>query len=303
MTSPPNPPSDPGVDPSGAWSPQPTGGFAPGAVPAETPTNLPAGQPPVWTPPPVPGRGGSEPDAWEPPPAPERERSPLGQLTVGVALLTAGVVWLLTVTGVLAADAGHVLAASLLVIGLGLLVGSVLGRARWLIVVGLILLPMVLASAAFRSIDLVDIPFGGGFGERIHAPQQVDELPARIELAAGSVEIDLTGIRDAQGVVPLEVRVGAGEIAVLVPEGAGLEVTAGVQVGVMDLLGSTSEGFPGVLELGTDLGAPQPAEPGAPTYVLDLRIGAGDLWVSRGPAAPEPDLDADAADLLLDLAA
>lgn len=333
MSSPPTPTSDPGTGALGAWSPQPTGDPVPGAVPSGLsadpaagqapvpPTAQPPAQPPVWTPPPVPGRGPSEPEPWEPPPAPERERSPLGQLTVGLALLTAGVVWLLTITGVLAADLGHVLAASLLVIGLGLLVGSVLGRARWLIVVGLILLPMVLASTAIRSFDLVDVPVRGGFGEQVYAPAQVEELPTRIELTAGTVEVDLTRLVDARGEVPLEIRVGAGEIDVLVPEGAGLEVTAGVQVGVMDLLGNTTEGFPGVRELGTDLGAPQPADPGAPTFVLDLRVGAGDLSVSRGPAAPDVDqdaapdagldadpdagLDADvqAAALLLDLAA
>jgi hypothetical protein len=89
---------------------------------------------------------------WSPPPAPVRERSLLGRITVGTALLVVGVLWLLRTAGVLPLDAVQLVAAGLLVVGVGLLVGAFAGRARWLILVGIVLAPLVLVGALLRPV-------------------------------------------------------------------------------------------------------------------------------------------------------
>ncbi len=70
----------------------------------------------------------------------------LGRLTVAVALVAIGVVALLDVTGILAPTALHYLGIGLGVIALGLLIGSVRGRAKWLVIPGLLIIPLPVRS-------------------------------------------------------------------------------------------------------------------------------------------------------------
>jgi len=329
--------TDPDGTASGAaaWSPTPTGdpvapasGDAPPPAATDAPTTggpppaaPAAGSPsaaPVWTPPPVPGSSGGGDGGGVPPtdqgpgwtpspaPAPARERSLLGRLTIGLALLVAGILWMLELAEVVDVDVTQVLAASLLVIGVGLLVGSVIGRARWLIVIGLILLPLVLVGSVVRAnLDGFDLAFGGGVGDRLVAPQTADDVPERVELGVGSLRIDLTEVGDTSDTIPMDVRLGVGEVEVIVPEGAGLELVANVQLGDIDALGAGAEGFIGERRLGEDLGAAPEAEPGQPTFDLDVQIGIGELTVRQAPsrAAPGEAADATADALDLDLAA
>ncbi|HSJ70363.1 MAG TPA: PspC domain-containing protein, partial [Acidimicrobiia bacterium] len=104
--------------------------------------------PPVLPPaPPAYGEPDSGPtEPWEPPPP--RERSMLGRLTLAVGLIVVATMALLDVAFTrVDMDPVHYLAAAVAVIGLGLLVGAFIGKALWLIIVGVLLLPALWIAA------------------------------------------------------------------------------------------------------------------------------------------------------------
>jgi phage shock protein PspC (stress-responsive transcriptional regulator) len=249
--------------------------------------------PPVWTPPPVGGTpppGGAGPDAaWTPPPAPRRESSLLGRLTVGLALVVVGLLWLFDATLGAGIGAGRILAAALLVLGLGLLVGSVVGRARWLILPAALLLPLVLAfglASPWRWVDLADVDVRTeGVGDRAEQPMTVEELRPGYQLGAGTLELDLTALDVAEletaGTTSVAVQVGAGEIHVVVPDDVAIAVAARTGAGEVTILGRTASGL-GVQRTVTEGFDPDDAEP---LLELDLQVGFGEITVTSMPVA------------------
>src|SRR5207244_625153 len=77
-------------------------------------------------------------------------------------------------------------ALALTVLALGLLVGTLWGRARWLVLLAVPLVPLILLSS------LVTVPFAGGFGERFAQPQHLTGSSVTYRRVAGVVHIDLT---------------------------------------------------------------------------------------------------------------
>jgi hypothetical protein len=212
------------------------------------------------------------PHAPPPPPSPPRPRSRLGALTVSLALVVVGALLLSASLGVDGITATRVLAAAVLVLGLGLLVGARWGRARWLIALAV---PLALVMGATASADR---EFGSASGDRLW----VVDGSAQHRLGAGSATLDLrelafTERRD----ITVEARVGAGELLVLVPEDLRAAVEASVGFGELVLPsdgGREIETGAG-LQRATALG---PA--GARNVTLDLRVGLGELEVRVVPA-------------------
>jgi hypothetical protein len=167
------------------------------------------------------------------------------------------------------------LAIVLAVLGLGLLVGSVAGRARWLALLVALLLPVTFAAAAVEDLG---IEVTDGVGSRSVALTTADELTEPYRMGAGELEIDLTGVDEPRG-ERLTASVGAGELVVLVPEGAGLLGNLRAEVGEIVVFGASSAGF------SLDRDVELPAEPGMPTYLMDVRVGAGSIQVRTVPAA------------------
>jgi phage shock protein PspC (stress-responsive transcriptional regulator) len=253
--------------------PPPVPGVAP--VPgAATETLVPGSTPaPGWpsaqgSPLPPPG---SPPATWTlPPPArPRRERSSLGWLTLGAVLIACGVAAILRTSGVTALDSGRIAAIALLVVGLGLLVGAWVGRARWLIVLGILLVPVVLVSS------LIDVPVRGGFGDRYARPAAVESVRPVYRLIGGRMVLDLRDVPFGSTPVPLEATVVAGRLVVVVPPQVPLEVHARVGGGEVDLFGARSDGFRVDVERSfrssTDFG----------TLRLDLAVSFGQIVVER----------------------
>ncbi|MEN8114427.1 MAG: PspC domain-containing protein, partial [Actinomycetota bacterium] len=71
------------------------------------------------------------------PPRPPRPRSILGRLTMAAVLIGVGALALLDTANMLYPDPVHYFALVVAIIGGGLVVGALFGRARWLIAVGL----------------------------------------------------------------------------------------------------------------------------------------------------------------------
>jgi phage shock protein PspC (stress-responsive transcriptional regulator)/predicted membrane protein len=231
--------------------------------------------PPAWDP------LGAAPFAWdlpepaqdEPPPRRSRRRSAVTPLTIGLALVTAGV-------GAFAAmydsylDGPRVLAMVLAVLGGGLVVGSFVRGGRGLI-------PIVIPLAVITWAIAVSPPHGwDGFGDQKYTPTAVADVRQSYELGAGKIELDLTGLplTDGDAVPPVRVRVGAGDVMVIVPENADVKATCSAGFGTVKCLDQTSDG-PDIELPVTDNGHDGP---GGGALELNLSAGTGNVELKRG---------------------
>lgn len=258
----------------------------PVAVDGVTPTVEPGGAPtpPSWDP------LGAAPFAWdlpEPaaPPEPPKPRSKVVPVTLGAAIVAAGIVALLGLLGLVPLGATAVLGTALAVIGAGLVVGAFLHRGRGLIIAA-VPLALVLVAAANGAGNGPwndgDVRFDGDgapgsaqtLGDASWAPAPGMVAPA-YETAFGDVELDLRALAatpPGSPPVQTEVSSGAGDVTVLVPWGA--DVTATCESG-----GGTAECLGRVGGPVTDLG---PDGPGGPRIQLQAVSGGGDVEVRRG---------------------
>ena len=107
-----------------------------------------------------------------------KETSYLGRITIGVVLVSLGVLAILdNIPGLpIEPQPRHYMALATVVVGLGLIVGGFVGRARWLILIGALLVPTLLFSPVFEydwnSDDLRSNRVPGQFrraGRQLHA--------------------------------------------------------------------------------------------------------------------------------------
>ncbi len=237
---------------------------------------------PTWTPPPPPGSpppgtgDGGNSGSWEPPPV-ARDRSVLGRVTLGVALLTLGVLAVLDAAEVLDLTVHDAFAVALLVVGLGLVVGTWLGRARWLILPALLLLlPGLVLSTAIHELD---VPLGAGIGERSAGATGPADVDPVYELGIGELTLDLGELDLSRGDVSTSVRLGVGQATVVVPDDATVDLTWEMTGGRVELFGQHrvgrsvqgSEVFPG--------------DEGAGTLTLEVRAAFGQIEVLRASDA------------------
>lgn len=273
----PSPGETPMSDPSApsAWSPD-----------AGTSPMTGAGGPP----PPVPptAQHGGQPE-WTPPPTPPRERSLLTRLTLGIALVTVGVLWSLQVAEVgLQLGPGRIAAAALLVIGIGLLVGSAVGRGRWLILVGALLVPVVIIGELLRPVGFEQWPrFDGtsSVGEVRETPLTLDELDERYELAAGSLRLDLSELSIDEA-TRVEIQVGMGEVRVVLPADVTVDVQGQAAAGEVRLDEVRASGLRPQRSITRVYGD------GSATLTLDIQIGFGEIRVQPAAAPGAFDLGA-----------
>jgi phage shock protein PspC (stress-responsive transcriptional regulator) len=195
---------------------------------------------------------------------PRRERSILGRLTVGTVFIVLGTMLVLDTSDVIRPSFNHYVAVAVAVIGLGLVVGSVVGRSRGLIVLGILLLPLLLAST------VVTAAFDGGWGDPVYRPVTLDEIDARYNLSGGDLELDLRRVDLSGSEVSIEADVGFGRLLVLIPDGAGYDITAHVGFGDIDFEGSHEGGIDVDQRFIRD---------GVGTFELDLDVGFGQIEI------------------------
>lgn len=222
---------------------------------------IPAPPPPPIAPPPTP------PDL---PPARTVETSILGRLTFGVMLLGLGVLAILDNISKLpiSAQPRHYLALAVTILGVGLLVGSIAGRARWLIIVGAILVPTLLFSPIFEY-DWSD----EAFDVRV-APTAFTDLDGGYSADIGQIRIDLTSLDWEGEVVELAADLDIGQLTIIVPKDVGLFGSADVNIGAVRSERRTSAG----------LGNPalEFSDPGAAGELhLDAHVDIGDIDIDR----------------------
>ncbi len=168
------------------------------------------------------------------------ERSRLGLLTLAVALLVTGPAALLNNLGFTNLAGAQLGALALLAVGAGLLIGAWWGRARWLIAVGLLLLPFV---AFFSIIDLGGLSWQGDVGRIYSSPENQADIDDGFELLAGDATIDLDGFEFEPGTTAeIDVALTFGQVTVLVPEDVYVETNVALGAGEVVLFGSERAG-------------------------------------------------------------
>ncbi|HEY0636062.1 MAG TPA: PspC domain-containing protein [Pseudonocardiaceae bacterium] len=234
--------------------------------------------PPAWDP------LGVAPFAWDlpeptpvepppPPPAERRHRSAVTAVTLALALMAGGIASMVAMTSD-TVGAREVLALTLAVVGLGLVAGSFVRGGRGLIGVAIPLGLLTYASAVLpvQSIGL------HGTGDRAWSARTVAEVQDVYRLGAGNASLDLRdlALTDSDRVVTA-VELTAGEVNVLLPADADVEVRCEGGVGEVDCLGSVSNGIHPIVER-TDEGADGE---GGGTIVLTVSVGTGRVEVNR----------------------
>jgi phage shock protein PspC (stress-responsive transcriptional regulator) len=244
---------------SSGWSPLPP--WPQGSPPAAT----------AQTPP-------DSPAAHWPWPSP-RPSSYLGRLVTGVALLAVGVVLVLDRARLVHLTVSSAISVALVVVGIGLMVGTVFGRARWLALPAVVLTVLAVEFGTFEAMGLHPT---GPVGYRYAAARTVADVQPAYGGGSGTVELDLAdvGLGTAARSVSLDTTVG--EVNVWVPVNAALVVDAETAAGWIDLPSSQ-------VPFGIDRRAIVTETGTRGELRLRLRTGAGPIRVIRGhPIWPLP---------------
>jgi phage shock protein PspC (stress-responsive transcriptional regulator) len=208
-----------------------------------------------------------------PPPAPPRERSVLGRITLSVALIVVGVLVAVNIETGHDVPAEGVLAAALGVVGLGLVVGAFIGRARGLVVWG-VLLTIAVTIASFAH-----VPYKGGVGDRSWTPRTLEQVHANYRLAIGDATLDLSRV-DFTGVARqrVQVRQGVGDLTITVPSNVVVRIKSHVHGGDLIVPGERTIHGSGLRRTTT---LPTGSAAGSAVLVVDAELGVGTLEVDR----------------------
>lgn len=223
------------------------------------------------------GDGGSTADRWSSWTAqrqqrPRPPRSVLGLLTIGAAAVVGATVWLSN-HGV-SNRSTLAFGWATLVLGAGLVIGAFVGRARWLMIPAIATTAAaVIASAlSFAGVGLNHAT--GGHSAYI-APGGT--VASTYRAGIGDFELWLV---DYPNDVSTSVDVGVGNLRVVVPDNARVQIDSRVGIGTIDALGSSVSGYRRTLNLDT--------KQGGQLIKLTLRAGTGSIEVRRASSEAFP---------------
>ncbi len=212
----------------------------------------------------------SQPRFPSPPRPPERSpRSLLGALAACVLLVAGGIATLLESADVIDLSTAALLGGGVAIIGAALVVGAWWGRARWLVA------PAVVLTLAAASFSALDVPLGGGIGERDYRPRTLAAVEPDYELGIGSLDLDLRRVDFSGRTKAVEASVGIGELRVWVPDGVRVELEEHLAIGETDNFGEADPD--GGTSLDTRL--VRPGDEGGGRLRLELRGGIGAIKV------------------------
>jgi hypothetical protein len=235
--------------------------------------------------PPIPGAGLPLPVSADPmlqypgmpysgPPAPKpkvkRPRSRLGRATLSATAIALGTLAIVNLAGVSIAGSAY-FAVALAMVGLGLVAGAWVGRARLLIPLGFVLSFGMLAATA-ASYDGYD--HRGGRPE-IFMPMTVEELAANSPRVyeAGAVTIDLSALDFTGQDVTFEASKEIGELIVILPPNVDVTIRAKVEIGDAQVLHSSWGGLSDSWRTIMDDGVDGPNSGGSLNLVLSVDMG------------------------------
>jgi hypothetical protein len=191
-----------------------------------------------------------------------------GRLLVGGLLVALGLAWLAGSTGALELRWQTVLSLAVLLTGAAVLATARSGRGDGLIALGVVLCGALAVATAAPS-----VPLQAGAGDRQYRPASVADLDTRYELGFGNLLLDLRGPELPAGTTDVEVRVGLGQITVLVPSDVAVQAEASAGAGELAVLGTRRSGLSPRLE--------DRSGSGERVLSLDLQVGTGSIEVTR----------------------
>jgi phage shock protein C len=215
-------------------------------------------------------------------PGEERERSLAEQVLaerkerpwplIGLAIVGVALIVLLSRAALRpAAGAGWVF-----VLVIGLVVLWVSRSARWRGRLFRVLLALVVATlAAFVTAIVLafswfNVSLSDGVGDHVYAPATAAAIAPSYRLGVGSMRIDLSGIQPAGKELQVKAKVGVGELRIVVPDGARVQVNARAKLGDVHVLRLEDSGRNAIVRTGSGGG-----------YVIDARVGLGRIDVVR----------------------
>jgi phage shock protein PspC (stress-responsive transcriptional regulator) len=188
---------------------------------------------------------------------------------------------ILAFAAILALSASHVWPSPgnvwlALVLGIVALVWWRLGpassaRRRVVAAFALGLVALLLAAVAFA----VRVPLFAGVGDRVDRPAVAADVHSKYELGIGDLRLDFAGVALPKGQTFVKARVGIGDLKVIVPADASVEIEGRVQAGQLRLLGERDSGTHVHARVVDRTGSGR-------VLVLDARTGLGKVEVERG---------------------
>ncbi|MER6943500.1 PspC domain-containing protein [Nonomuraea sp. NPDC000554] len=210
-----------------------------------------------------------------PPPVPrqKRPRSFIGAITVLLAIIMGVIVVAVQARSGSGVNPALVGGAVLVTIGAGLLVAAWWGRGAGLVATG-----TVVALLVALGLTVGGVP--RRIGDSVWHPTSAAEASRRYDVGVGDGRLDLSELQLTPGAsLTFNATVSIGQLAVIVPPSARVEVHASNKVGDIkvdqSLRGGVDVSFDKVLEPETR------PEGKVPTIVLNLRGGVGDMEVRR----------------------
>ncbi len=198
--------------------------------------------------------------------APPRPRSPLAWYAIGGLLLTVGLLAAASQIGDITVAPGQFFGTALVVLGIGLVIGAWWGRARILILLVILLAPMGVAGSFLTA------PLEGGVGDHRYAPVTAAEVQDAYRSLGGRLTLDLTQLTTSPRDIHIAASVAVGQLMVILPEGASIELHTQVGAGDVIVLGSQ--------DVGTSLDSTFIRRHlNRTTYILDLEAGIGEVYV------------------------
>jgi hypothetical protein len=158
-----------------------------------------------------------------------REHSYLGAFTVGSLLIIVAVLGLLDSFSAVNIDLRILPALTLTILGAGILVGTWMGRARWLTILCVLTLPFVALA------NVIDVPIAGGVGSVTYSPSAKAELQGAYRLGVGHMTLDLTSLEATHANATVSASLAAGELYVEVPQGIHVVVDTSVRAGEIQI--------------------------------------------------------------------
>lgn len=199
-------------------------------------------------------------------PAVPRPRSPLGWYIVAATLIAVGLLAIVSQVAEIEVEPGQFFGAALAVMGIGLVIGAWWGRARILILLALLLMPVALAAS------FVTAPLEGGVGAPRFIPANAAELRDEYRLLGGQLTLDLTELSVGRRDVQIGASVAVGQVTVILPRDASVELRMRAGAGQVTLFNEYNVGtqLDDVYVRHHRFGT---------TYILDLEVGIGEVLV------------------------
>jgi phage shock protein PspC (stress-responsive transcriptional regulator) len=222
------------------------------------------------------------PTSWQPSAArPSRERSPFGWIVFGSALLVGSVAAVM-----LQVRAGDNVfspdglvdrlstppALALLTLGIGLLISSVFGRARWNVLPASLLVPVMLIASTIR------LPLAGRYGDTVANVHPYNEVVS-FHSAAGKIYANYVSFRGRGDIdrFPISDTTVVGDVSIGLPYDASYRVVAYTGLGEVAIgRGTTGSG----VEISRSYHYRSPIT-GGPSFVIHAETGIGNVDVYR----------------------